>query len=211
MVRSVDSNTSNYLNAGKGVIPRNFVWIKARNRDTGAAEYVGFWNGLDSVDVSVIDGVSGLPVTRTYHAAGSLLAVGTITRTPELEVRTVRVGLSQISEAVQLAVRGYDVRHAPIEIHEGYLDLESRKLVGDAIVDFVGWVNGAPIDTPAINQNGGIQLDCVSHSRMLTKTNPAKKSHETQKRRSADKFRQYNTVAGQWQYWWGEREGESMG
>lgn len=211
MVRSVDSNTSNYLNAGKGVIPRSFVWITAKNRDTGAAETVGFWNGLDSVDVSVIDGVSGLPVTRTYHAAGSLLAVGNITRTPELEVRTLRVGLSQISEAVQLVVRGYDVRHAPIEIHEGYLDLDSQQLVGDAIVDFVGWVNGAPIDTPAVNQNGGIQLDCVSHSRMLTRTNPAKKSHEAQKLRSGDKFRQYNTVAGQWQYWWGEREGETMG
>ncbi|MBB3977363.1 hypothetical protein GGQ64_002569 [Rhizobium azooxidifex] len=56
-----------------------------------------------------------------------------------------------------------------------------------------------------------IQLDCVSHSRMLTRTNPAKKSHEAQKLRSGDKFRQYNTVAGQWQYWWGEREGETMG
>jgi hypothetical protein len=211
MVRAVDSSTSNYLNAGKGVIPRSFVWIKAKNRDTGAAEHIGFWNGLDSVDATVIDGVSGLPVTRTYHAAGSLLSVGTITRTPELEVRTVRVGLSQISDAVQLLVRGYDVRHAPIEIHEGYLDLETRKLVGDAIIDFVGWVNGAPIDTPAVGQNGGIQVECVSHSRMLTRTNPAKKSHEAQKRRSGDKYRQYNTVAGQWQYWWGEREGETMG
>ncbi|SOC48464.1 hypothetical protein SAMN05892877_1765, partial [Rhizobium subbaraonis] len=28
---------------------------------------------------------------------------------------------------------------------------------------------------------------------------------------SNDQFRKYNSVANQWQYWWGEREGETMG
>ncbi|SOC48433.1 hypothetical protein SAMN05892877_1653 [Rhizobium subbaraonis] len=211
MVRAVDSNTYDYLHSRQGVIPRAFVWISAKNRETGSIETVGFWNGLDSVEVSVISGVTGSPVSREYHAAGSLLDVGPITRTPELEVRTLRISLSQISEAVQLAVRGYDVRHAPIEIHEGYLDRESRLLIAPPIIDFVGWINGAPINTPAAGGKGSIMLDCVSHSRMLTRTNPAKKSHETQKRRSNDQFRKYNSVANQWQYWWGEREGETMG
>jgi hypothetical protein len=156
--------------------------------------------------VSVIDGFTGLPVEREFHAAGSLLSVGAITRTPELEVRTTRLSLSQVSEAVQAAIRGYDVRYQPIQIHEGYLDLDTEKLVADPIPDFIGWINGAPLTTPAIGDNGSITLDCVSHSRMLTRTNPAKKSHETQKRRLNDKFRQYNSTANQWQYWWGEND-----
>jgi len=211
MARSEDPNTHNYLHSRQGVIPRAFVWVTGKNRSTGSTETLGLWGGLDTVDVTVISGVTQLPVQRTYHAAGALLGVGTITRTPELEVRTLPVSLSQISEAVQLLVRGYDVRHAPIEIHEGYLDRESRLLIAPPIIDFVGWINGAPINTPAAGGKGSIVLDCVSHSRMLTRTNPAKKSHETQKRRSNDQFRKYNSVANQWQYWWGEREGETMG
>ena len=206
MVRSVDSNTANMLNGRKGIIPRQFVWLTGKDWSTSALHNTGFWNGTDSVSVTVIDGFTGLPIVREYHAAGSLLSVGTITRTPELEVRTTRVSLSQINDAAQAAIRGYDVRYQPIQIHEGYLDLDSNLLVGNPIPDFVGWINGAPITTPAIGDNGSISLDCVSHSRMLTRTNPAKKSHETQKRRSADNFRQYNSTANQWQYWWGENE-----
>lgn len=206
MVRSVDANTANYLNNRKGVIPRSFVWISGKDWETGVVSARGFWNGHDSVDVEVVDGWTGLPVTRTYHAAGALLSVGAITRTPELEVRTTRLSLSQVSEAVQLAIRGYDVRYQPIQIHEGYLDLDTEQLVAPPIPDFVGWINAAPIATPAVGDNGSITLDCVSHSRMLTRTNAAKKSHETQKRRSGDKFRQYNSTANQWQYWWGENE-----
>lgn len=211
MVKQVDSNTSNYLHARKGVIPRSFVWIRGKNLTTGATETLGLWNGEDTVDVSVISGETGLPVTRTYHAGASLLRVDPITRTPELEVRTLRVGLSQVSEAVQLAVRGYDIRNAPIEVHEGFLDHDTHKLIAEPTIDFVGSVNGTPITTPPAGEDGNITLNCVSHSRMLTRTNPAKKSHETQRRRSDDQFRKYNTVANQWQYWWGEREGESMG
>ena len=206
MVRSVDANTANALNARKGIIPRSFVWLTGKDWETDAASNVGFWNGTDSVSVTVVDGFTGLPVERDFHAAGSLLSVGAITRTPELEVRTTRLSLSQVSEAVQAMVRGYNIRYQPIQIHEGYLDLESNLLVANPIPDFIGWINGAPIITPAIGENGSITLDCVSHSRMLTRTNPAKKSHETQKRRLGDLFRQYNSTANQWQYWWGENE-----
>jgi hypothetical protein len=110
---------------------------------------------------------------------------------------------------VQLAVRGYDLRLAAIEIHEGYLDLSTHQLLAPPVVDFVGWVNGAPITTPPAGGQGSITLNCVSHSRMLTRTNPAKRSHESQKLRSNDQFRRYSTVAAQWQYWWGEREPEN--
>lgn len=210
MVKTVDSATSDYLEARNGVIPRSFVSISSKNRSTGAIETLNIWNGIDTVDVTVISGITGLPVTRTYHAGGTLLDIEPITRTPELEVRTLRVKFSQISKEMQLAVRGYDPRLAPIEIHEGYLDLASHDLIAPPIVDFVGWVNGAPISTPAAGGQGSITLNCVSHTRMLTKTNPAKRSHETQKRRSDDQFRRYNSVASQWQYWWGENEGETV-
>jgi hypothetical protein len=77
-------------------------------------------------------------------------------------------------------------------------------LVAAPVPRFDGQVNGAPIDTPAVGGEGGVKLSVVSHTRVLTRTNAAKKSDETQKLRSGDRFRRYSAVAGQWDYWWGE-------
>lgn len=207
MVRITDGATATYLQARQGSIPRNFVWIIAKNIATGLPEEIGFWDGIDTVDVAVVSGATGLLVTRTYHAWGSLLKIENIQRSPEIAVRNIKIGLSSISPEVRQAFRGYNTRLAPIEIHRGFLDLDSRVLIAPPVVRFVGWINKAPIKTPAVGGEGGVEVTVVSHARMLTRTNPGKRSDETQKLRSGDRFRRYANVAAEWEFWWGEQRG----
>ncbi|MDJ1632242.1 hypothetical protein [Rhizobium rhizogenes] len=204
MRENVDSATAAYLQARQGIIRRNFVWVEAKNRSTGGTETMGLWDGDEVVTVTVISGQTGLPVSRIYVGAGSLLTVNSIPLTTDLTVRTVNVSLSQISASVQQLVRGYDTRRAPIEIHRGLFNISTNDLVAPPIPRFVGWINGNPINTPAIGQEGSIEVACVSHTRSLTFTNPAKRSDEYQQTRSGDRFRRYTDVAGNWQIYWGE-------
>lgn len=205
-MKSLDAQTQAAISNTEAIAPVNFVWIEGRNRETGTNEAIGFWNGLDVVTASVINPDTRLPISRTYHGAGALLDVPPIPLTADSTVRQVRLKLSQINDAVQLAVRGYDIRHARIQIHRGYLNVETMLPVAPAQVLFDGWVNGAPITTPAVNGEGAIELICVSHSRLLTKTNPLRRSDEQQRRRSGDRFRRHTDVAGNWlqDIHWGE-------
>lgn len=170
---------------------------------------MGLWNGEDTVEVTVVQAESGLPVTRTYHAAGSLLGIDPIPAVSDLSVRTIQIELSQINAAVQQAIRGYDARLAKLEVHRGLYSLDTRLLVAPPVPLFDGQVNGAPINTPAAGEEGGISLAVVSHTRVLTRTNPAKRSDETQKLRSGDRFRRYSGVANQWDFFWGEEKGKA--
>lgn len=203
-MRDNDPAVSAHLQSRQGVIPRSFVWITAKNRSTGAPESLGFWNGDDTVDVTVVSGVTGLPVTRIYHGWGELLAIDAIPLVSDLTIRTIQIALSPISEAVRLAFRQYDARLAPVEIHRGFLNLDTRNLIANPRPRFIGWVNASPIETPAAGGEGKLSASIVSHTRALTKINPAKRSDETQKLRNNDRFRRYADVAGQWTFFWGE-------
>lgn len=205
-MRSVDSNTAAYLNAREGTITRRFVWIIAKNRGTGAEETAGFWNGEFAIDVEVISGQTGLPETRTYTGAGSLLQPDDINLVSDLTIQTTRIKLSQTNAAVNNAIRGYDARNAKIEIHYGLLDLATRLLVARPLPHFVGVINKAPVTRPKVGGSGGVVAEAVSRTRELTIINPAKKSDETQKLRSGDRFRKYGSVAGSWSIFWGEKK-----
>ncbi len=201
---NVDSATAAYLQARRGIIRRNFVWVEAKNRSSGGIETMGLWDGDEVVTATVISGQTGLPVSRVYVGAGSLLNIDSIPLTTDLTVRTVKVSLSQINAAVQQLVRGYDTRRAPIEIHRGFFSIDTNELIAPPIPRFVGWINGNPINTPPVGQSGNIEVSCVSHTRALTFLNPAKRSDEYQQKRSGDRFRRYTDVAGNWQIYWGE-------
>lgn len=198
------------LSSRRAIKPVYFVWIEAKNRSTGGLETVGFWSGWDTVNETVIDPDTRAPVTRVYHAGGSVIQWPAIPLETGLVVRNIRFRLSQINAAVQMAIRGYDVKHAPVQYHVGFLDLDTELMVAPADSIFVGQVNGAPITTPAAGGEGGVELVCVSETRQLTRTNPIKRSDEMQKRRIVggvpDRIRKYSDVAGGWlqNIHWGE-------
>lgn len=209
MKDDLDANTIAAISSREGIAPVRFLWIKAKNRETGALETAGFWNGWETTDVQVLDPDTRLPVTRTYHP-GSVIEWPAVPLETGLVVRTIRFKLSQINAAVQLAIRGYDPKHAPVEYHIGFLDTNTKLMVAPAWPIFGGKVNGSPITTPAAGGEGGIELACVSDSRELTRTNPLKRSDEMQRRRTVDgvedRIRKYADVAGGWlqNVHWGE-------
>lgn len=205
-MRSVDGTTSAYLTARKGVVVRDLLWITAKERDTGNPVSVGFWNDIDSVTLTVISGETGASVSRTYHGSSTLISISPIPLISDLTVRTITITLSRISTQVQQAIRGYDPRFGHVEIHRALFDLATRELVAAPVPHFVGSINGAPMAVPRPGEEGSITLSVVSHSRELTRINPLKRSDETQKRRSGDRFRQYSGVAGLWDFFWGDEK-----
>lgn len=211
----LDAGTIDAISSREGIAPAYFLWIKAKNRTTGAPETMGLWSGWDAVNAEVLDPDTRLPVTRPYQAGGSIVGWPAIPLETGLVVRNVRIRLSQINDAVQNAIRGYDAKHAPIEMHMGFFDPHSMIPVGPAIPVFIGRVNGAPITTPAAGDEGSIELVGVSDTRELTRVNPLKRSDEMQQRRVVsgvpDRFRRYSDVAGGWlqNIHWGEAKAKS--
>lgn len=205
-MRSIDSATIAYLQARAGVVARQLLWIVAKNRDTGDPEEIGFWDDLDTLTMSVISGEDGSTVSRTYIGAGALLEIDAIPLVSDLSVRTISVSLSGVSTEVAEAVRTYDPRLAAVEIHRALFDTETRELIAPPIPHFVGRINRLDIPTPEVGGDAVITAEVVSHTRELTRSNPAKRSDETQKLRSGDRFRRYTGVANKWDVFWGEKK-----
>ncbi|MBB3234445.1 hypothetical protein [Phyllobacterium endophyticum] len=210
-MKNLDTATRDYLRGRKAFIRHNLFWITAKNRETGAEESMGFWDGYDNLNIAVLSSITGTVINRDYFAFGSLLGVSPIPLVSDLTIRNVTVSLSHLSPEVQVAFRLYDPRLAPVEIHRVLLHEDTMLPVGPAHPRFIGYVNEAPIERPAVGGEGGISVTCVSHTRQLTKTNPGKRSDETQKLRGGDRFRRYSTIAGDVSFWWGEKKGSTAG
>jgi hypothetical protein len=210
-MKNLDTTTQNYLRSRKAFIRHNLFWITAKNRTTGGEESMGFWDGYDNLNIPVVSSITGTIVNRDYIAFGSLLAIDPISLVSDLTIRNVKVALSHLSPEVQDAFRLYDARLAPVEIHRVLLDQDTMLPVGPAHPRFIGFVNEAPIERPAVGGEGGLSVICVSHTRQLTRTNPGKRSDETQKLRGGDRFRRYSTVSGDVSFWWGEKKGSTNG
>lgn len=207
------------LQAGRhtSLVPVQFVWVVAKNRDNGNPATVGVWTGDEPITATVISGTTGGTVQRTY-IGGVSLNVPPIPRVADLTKQRVSITLSQIADSAQAIVRQYEPRLAHVEIHDGLLDPQTRALVSAPEIAFIGIVDGAPIETPAVDGDGSITIEVVSEAMaMLTRTNPAMRSDAHQRTRSStDTFSVHAGTAGQWTVWWGEepaerREGRGRG
>lgn len=202
------------LTSGR-VVKRSAVWIVAKNRTTGAAQAVGFWNGKIDSTFNVIDGITRSTVSRPFVAIGSLLGLDDIPMTSDLSVREMSINLSPINDAVENAIRGYDAKFAPVQIYRVLLDRETRLIVGAGYPRFVGFINGAPIIRAAVGDSSSVQITIVSQMRELTKSNPDVRSKESQTDRtggvSTDNFFQNTDDVGHWIIPWGQRRGKLKG
>ena len=189
----------------KGLVPRRFVWITGKDLASGAPASIGLWTGDDDINITITSGVTGLPEARTYYG-GLNLQVSPIPRTADLTIQTVTITIGQIAPAVQQLVRGYDLRLAPIEIHDMSFDTATRLPSAASEIAFLGIADGAPVKTPAVGQDGDIEISAISAAiAMLERTNPAKSSYEGQKRRSGDEFGLYSSTVANWQIPWGQK------
>ncbi|UOA25895.1 hypothetical protein [Pseudosulfitobacter sp. DSM 107133] len=198
-MRTLPSNILAHLQARGAQHAHLLVWFQARNRTTGDAETIGFWTGADHEGFLVEGEV------RTYLAAGNLLKIPPLVSEVGLSVRTTRLTLSSISEAVQTAVLGYELRQAPCQMHLAYFDPITQQLIDEPVRIFKGFVAGAEISRPEVGGEGVAEISLLSSALALTRTLSLKKSDTALRNRQPnDAFRQYTDVSGSIETVWGE-------
>ena len=190
--------------AARRLMKRDFLWIVARDRETGDPVSVGFWSDLANVSALVVDPETGSPLLRDFYGSGSLISISDIPAIVGVSVENVTVTMSQLHDQVEEALRLYDCKQARIEIHTGLLDPDTRQLVDPAEPVFVGFIDRVEIKTPAEGGDGAAILTCASGTQELLRNNPATRSHEDQQvRASGDTFFVDAAVCPDWDHYWG--------
>jgi hypothetical protein len=212
MVKTLDIATIGAIRNRSAVVPRNFVLCRVETLDTGTPVFFGFTNFGEDVSTSIIDGETGLSVSRTFYGDNApIVSMDPIPQKIGVDIDTTEVVLNHLHPIVQQMVRGHNCRNAKVQIHRGYLDPVSMRLVAAPRCRRLGQINGTPITIPAVGGQGNFKLRIVSNARELTRTNPAKSSDEYYRLRSGDRINQYAGTAGQWEIFWGEQKGTDEG
>lgn len=190
------------------LVTRDFMRITGRVRATGAPITESFWSDFGDITAPVINPDTGAEVNYTFYGAGELVAMDPIPLVSNLTVQKVTVTFSQLDTRINELLRVYSVRQARVEIYRGIFDPVTRLLVEAAFPRFVGFVDGAPVETPAENGAGSVQFECVSHIQELTRSNPDTRSHDSQIARApGDAFYQDVTSVGDLVIYWGRASG----
>lgn len=203
----------------RGIVPRKLVtftgWTWPDGSGNVEAERMSFWTGDDDTLITVTSGLNNLPSTRTFYG-GVNLEISAIPRVSSLTVQTVTIQMTAFAPVVQELVRGLDIRLAKVEIWDALLDPDSRLLAGAPTLAWLGVIDGSPINTESDggDEDGGdevVEIKSVNDAMvMLTRPNPAKSSHEEQKKRlgpggAVDDFGKYAGSVGSWRVPWGEK------
>lgn len=197
----LDATTEAFLAARPDIRARWLLWIEAKNRGTGAIEAQGFWTGDDD-QAFTIDGVS-----RDYFGAGGFLALRELTYEAGTNIQMQSLSMGPVTEEVRQALRTYEPRLAPAEIHLALFDPVDNALIGTPRA-FKGWIDDIAFREAALESGGSAtvcDLTLASSSREGTRTLPLKKSDSAQRERSGDRGRRYAAVAGSIPVWWGEQ------
>jgi hypothetical protein len=163
----------------------------------GAPATFAFWSEHDTQTIPVMSPFSGAMVNYDFEGQGALLSMGETPRSSDLSIRRKSLTMSAIHPGVSSMWLNHDMRLAQVAIFQAALDPESMNLI-EALLEFVGELNGAPKEVAAAGGESGVKFDCVSDTRQLTRGNAAKRSDAHQRSRSNDGFHQYIGVAGDW-------------
>lgn len=188
--------------ADGALVPRDFLWIEPRNRDTGARTGWGAWSDLGTISADVADPIDGV-VLRVFDGGGSLIEVTPFSQVAGLSVQTIQIKLASTLDHAEVLVRQYDARLAPVSLYRGFLDPDTMRLVAPAQARFLGFVDSADIQTGAEGGESQIVLSCASHVQELTRKGTATRSDADQRRRDAsDRFFEHAADVGTWQIKW---------
>ncbi|KKB09412.1 hypothetical protein [Devosia chinhatensis] len=208
MVRLLDAATQGAVRDRSRIIPRDFVLFSLTDDETFTS--YGFTNFGEDVSVNVVlNGAGDVGNYAFYGDNAPLQSIDAIPLKIGLEVDTIQVVMNPLHPIVQIMARGNEqaLRTARVQIFRGYLDPASMLLVANPRSRFLGQVNTAPERVAAVGGQSVRTINVRSHTHEMTRTSPAKKSDETYKLRSGDRFGQYSGTAGKWELWWGEVKG----
>lgn len=207
MTRSLSAEVQAALQKTK-LVARDFLWVIARDRSDGSPVALGAWSDVGDITVSVIDPLTGGSVSRSWTGAGTLVSISDIPLVQGITVQQITVTLSQVNEAVNDFVRTYDCKQAQVQVFRGLFDPDTRELVAPATPRFSGFIDSAPITTPAEGNEGSVTFTCTSNTQELTRSNSDTSSDASQRLRSStDNFFQDVAVVGDWQFFWGKQSG----
>lgn len=196
-MRAYDAETVAALQRGD-VVARLLLWIVAKNRDTGDPEAAGWWTG-EQARKFTIGGDE-----RLYHAAGGLLGSDPIVAEVGLDVRMHRIVASPISPEVAEAIRGHDVRLAPVELHRVLFDVVKAVPVAPPHRLIKGFVDGLDIVTAAVGGESQAVLTVATSTRRLTRTLTSMMSDASFSRRGGDRIMRYSDLGEVVDVPWGE-------
>lgn len=176
------------------------VWIVARDRSDQSPAPVGIWTGADSRSITI----GGTP--RVYHGAGALLGLSDLVAAADFKVSEWSFQVSSLHDQVIEAIRLYDSRLAPVEVHLWQWDGETHQPLGDPVREFRGTIMDVDLPMPEEGGTATATVNCVSDSWRLTRGLTLTRSHAAQQaRHPGDGFRKYNDISGAVQTVWGEK------
>lgn len=197
-MRTFSTATAAYFASRSAFVGHVLVWLQARNRASGAVETIGFWTGADHAEFTIRGQL------RTYYAAGAMLKVDPLRRQSGLKVRSQRVQFAQVSPEVMIAIRGYDPRHAPVEMHRALYDPDSEELIDEPHLILKGYVDKISLPTPAKGERASVTVEVATAARALTKPVSRYRSNASLRARATgDGFRKYATLADVAETKWG--------
>lgn len=196
---------------GRVVSRRTLVTINSFSTESEGTIQYNFWTDHGVATLAVIDGLTRAEESRQFEG-GAIQSVSDLVFGSDLSVRSATVILSALNNSVNAMIRGSRVSQAPIQIYRLYLDPNTHAPIAPAKPRFIGFVDGAPETWAAEGDSSQWSLSCVSHTRELTRTNPAVRSHEDQLRRDPnDHFFVDAANVGEWEISWGEKRGKLGG
>ena len=197
-MRNYAPATAAYFASRSAFIGHVLVWLQARNRETGAIETIGFWTGADHAEFAIRGQV------RTYYGAGAMLGMDPIRRQTGLKVRSQRITCSSVAPELMMAVRGYDPRHCPVEVHRALFDPASEALIDEPHMILRGYLDKLKLPTPAKGEKGSLSFEVATAGRALTKPVSRYRSDASLRSRAPqDGFRKYASQAETGETPWG--------
>lgn len=191
------------------LVARDFLWLVARDRQTGSPVTEGLWSDVGNILAEVINPDTGMAEARDWYGTASLVSIDDIPLVANLSVQNVTIRMAQVHEEVERIVRDYDCRQARVEVYRGLFNPEARLMVAPAECRFVGFVDKIEIKTPSENEDGAVTMTCASHTQEFTRSNPETRSHASQMLRDPnDTFYKDAATVEEWEVFWGSEKGK---
>lgn len=199
-MRTISGPLQTYL-AESGVVMQAMIWISPRDRTTNALVPMGFWTGDDHETITV-EGES-----RLYYGAGNLIDFDDpIVYRTGLDVGSWRFSMTDLTAEFDALFRQYDLRLAPIEVHRGAYNVQSRVLIEAPHRLLKGWVETAPLEEAEEGGESSCTINCVTSAMGLTKSLALNKSDAFQRTKTDDRFNRYAAVSGAVSVKWGVKK-----